>query len=162
MGRPKGLKKFKVFKMVEYKNYKIFQPNDDFDISKVWRFGEVCLKPEGGVRTCLIIHRINKLFQQNGVELTSDHLEQLVNFGSDLLSLDMYLKNLFANNGKRIKIKNMCVIEMGKDIEYSKETGMRVVRFIGINPIHEKKSGVEIARMTGDKSKVVLNPNFVK
>ena len=150
--------------MVDYKNFKVFNINDDFDISKVWRFAEVCLNPEiDGLRTVVNMPRITKLFKQNDVEITTDHIETILNFKSNLLDLDMYLKNVFANNGKCIKIKNMGVFELPNNYnEIHKDTGMRIIKFIGISPIHENKSGKEIARMSGDKSKVVLNPKLKK
>jgi hypothetical protein len=144
--------------MTNYINHNVWKINQDFDITKVWRFAEICENKEiDGIRSIYNMPRINKLFEKNGMELTDDMLATILNFKSNLTDLDLFLKNLFANNGNRKKIKNMGVF-YNTDIsnEIHPETGMRVIGFIGISPIHEKKSGTKIGMVSGDKK------NFVK
>jgi len=141
--------------MVNYNGYNVFGVSNDYDISKVWRFAVVYERPEiNGLRTSYDMNRINKLFKKNNVELTADIFASLMEFKSNLNGLDMFLKNLFANNGNKIKIKNMGVVRYIKpeDGEID-ETGMKVISYIGILPTHEKKLGKKIGIINENRTK---------
>lgn len=137
--------------MVQYKNYNVFNVSNDYDESKIWRFAVVYERPEiNGVRTSYDFNRIKTLFKKNNVELTEDIFTSLMEFKSDLIGLDMFLKNLFANNGNKTKIKNMGVMRCVKPQDReTDETGMKVISYIGILPTHEKKLGKKIGMAEG-------------
>ena len=145
--------------MTDYKNYNVFGISKDYDLTKIWRFAVVYEKPSiNGITTLYDWNRIKILFKRNNVEMTESIFASLMGFKSNLTGLDLYLKNLFANNGNKTKIKNMGVIEdHGESINRKiDETGQRVIAYIGILPTNEKKIGVKVAMMNGEKTKYIL------